>query len=138
MPSSRSSLGSLERSVMDVMWDAPEPEGLTVREVLDRLDTERSLAYTTVMTVLSRLAKKGTLERTRDGRAWRYRTTATRQQLTAEAMRGPLDDLDHDERRSAILHFIEEASPAELSSLRAALDAVEARGEDEPKPPRAS
>lgn len=127
MPNSRSSLGSLERSVMDVMWDDPSSGGLTVREVLDRLETSRTLAYTTVMTVLSRLAEKGTLERTRDGRAWRYRTTTTRQQLTAEAMRDPLGELDQEQRTSAILHFIEDATEDELASLRAALDAVEAR-----------
>ena len=131
MPNSRSSLGSLERSVMDVMWDDPSSGGLTVREVLDRLETSRTLAYTTVMTVLSRLAEKGTLERTRDGRAWRYRTTTTRQQLTAEAMRDPLGELDQEQRTSAILHFIEDATEDELASLRAALDAVEARAAGE-------
>ena len=131
MPNSRSSLGSLERSVMDVMWDDPSSGGLTVREVLDRLETKRPLAYTTVMTVLARLAEKGTLERTRDGRAWRYRTTTTRQQLTAEAMRDPLGELDQEQRTSAILHFIEDATEDELASLRAALDAVEARAAGE-------
>ncbi|GAA3603720.1 BlaI/MecI/CopY family transcriptional regulator [Marihabitans asiaticum] len=131
MPNSRSSLGSLERSVMDVIWDDPAAKGLTVREVLDRLQTKRPLAYTTVMTVLSRLAEKGTLERTRDGRAWRYRTTTTRQQLTAEAMRDPLGELDQEQRTSAILHFIEDATEDELASLRAALDAVEVRAAGE-------
>lgn len=118
-------LGQLERAVMEVLWDGPA-EGMLVREVLDSL-SDRNLAYTTVMTVLSRLAEKGFLRRIREGRAWRYLPTESRGQLTARAMRGPLDDLDRDERRAAILHFIDDASPAEIDELRAALADVERR-----------
>ncbi|MDO3400276.1 BlaI/MecI/CopY family transcriptional regulator [Mycolicibacterium neoaurum] len=50
-------LGTLERSVMDQLWRADEP--LTVRQVHGELSAQRSLAYTTVMTVLRRLADKG-------------------------------------------------------------------------------
>lgn len=50
-------LGALERAVMDQLWDQGEPQ--TVRQVHDGLRTERELAYTTVMTVLQRLARKG-------------------------------------------------------------------------------
>ncbi|MGW7525914.1 BlaI/MecI/CopY family transcriptional regulator [Streptomyces sp. NPDC054783] len=65
-------LGRLEADVMRVMWDAPGPR--TVREVLDALNRHRAdpLAYTTVMTVLARLADKGVLSRTRQGRGFAY------------------------------------------------------------------
>ncbi|MFV0535416.1 MAG: BlaI/MecI/CopY family transcriptional regulator [Cumulibacter sp.] len=116
-------LGELERAAMDIVWDGPT-DGMLVREVLERL-TGRELAYTTVMTVMSRLAEKGFLRRQRDGRAWRYLPTQSRGQVSARAMRGPLDDLDRDERRVAILHFLDEASPAELDELRTALADVE-------------
>lgn len=125
MPNTAGTLGALERAAMEVLWDGPV-DGLLVREVLDRL-TDRELAYTTVMTVLSRLTEKGFLHRTRDGRAWRYVPTESRGQVTARAMRGPLDHLDRDERRTAILHFIDGASPAEIDELRAALADVEQR-----------
>lgn len=62
------SLGALERTVMDVVWDHGGPGGLTVRQVLERLP-DQQLAYTTVMTVLVRLAGKDLLTRRRDGRA---------------------------------------------------------------------
>ena len=74
------SLGDLEQAVMDVLWSTDS--GLTVREVLAGL-TGRDLAYTTVMTVLTRLTDKGVLHREQDGRAWRYRTSQTREQMTA-------------------------------------------------------
>jgi len=63
----RVALGELERAVMAQLWSADGP--LTVRDVHDHL--ERELAYTTVMTVMDNLHRKGQLQRQRDGRAWR-------------------------------------------------------------------
>ncbi len=127
MSPQRSSLGNLERAVMDILWESPvRAAGLTVREVQTQL-VDRELAYTTVMTVLSRLAKKGVANRTRDGRAWRYTPASTRESLTARAMRDPLDELSRKEQHSAILHFITEASPEEIASLRLAMAEVESR-----------
>jgi predicted transcriptional regulator len=89
-------LGGLETKVMEVLWDASSP--LSVREVHDALSAASDLAYTTVMTVLDRLAKKHILLRDRDGKAWLYRTAATREQLLVgdviEALRVPGVDLD--------------------------------------------
>lgn len=87
----------------------------------------RDLAYTTVLTVLDRLARKGVVERDRDGRAWRYRPVASREELTARAMRQPLGVLNGVGRRAAMLHFVDTASAEELDDLRAALADVEAR-----------
>lgn len=122
------SLGDLEQAIMDVLWSADADLGLTVREVLDGL-TGRDLAYTTVMTVLSRLEAKGVTTRERDGRAWRYRPATSRESLTAEAMRSPLHDLSGAERQAAILHFLAEASPDDLAAVREAMAAVEAQGD---------
>ena len=121
-------LGDLERAVMDVLWKECAGTGLTVREVLGRL-TDRALAYTTVMTVLSRLETKGITHREKDGRSWRYRPAATRESLTAEAMRGPLHELSGPERQAAILHFLAGASPDDLAAVREAMAAVETKGD---------
>ena len=89
-------LGGLETKVMEVLWDASAP--LSVREVHDTLNTSADLAYTTVMTVLDRLAKKHILLRDRDGKAWLYRAAATREQLLVgdvlDALRHPGVDVD--------------------------------------------
>ena len=62
-------LGELEQPVMDAVWDH-QPS--TVREVADRMRQDTERAYTTVMTTLDRLHKKGLLHREKDGLAWRY------------------------------------------------------------------
>ncbi|UUZ44421.1 BlaI/MecI/CopY family transcriptional regulator [Janibacter limosus] len=113
---------------MDVLWTDDAGHGLTVREVSDRL-TGRDLAYTTVMTVLSRLEAKGVTTRERDGRARRYRPASTRESLTAQAMRSPLHDLSSADRQAAILHFLSEASADDLDAVRAAMADVEAKGD---------
>lgn len=127
MPNS-ASLGDLERAVMDVLWSHAPGPGLTVRQVRGGL-TGRDLAYTTVMTVLSRLVTKGMASRERDGRAWRYRAASTREALTVEAMRSPLHDLSSEDRQAAILHFLSEASPDDLAAVREAMAEVEAKGD---------
>lgn len=120
-------LGELERAVMEQLWDtaAQRSEGASVREVLEGLPAERRLAYTTVMTVLDRLSKKGLVTRERDGRAWRYTPAGTRESLTAETMRESLGSAT--DRRAALLHFLDGATPEELDDLRAALSEVEQR-----------
>lgn len=82
-------LGPLEERVLDVLWRSRR--GLSVREV--RRTLGNGLAYTTVMTTLDRLYKKGLLERQRDGRAFRYAARTSREALAAGALRRWLDRL---------------------------------------------
>jgi predicted transcriptional regulator len=109
-------LGELERAVMAQLWAAPGP--LTVREVHDRL--ERELAYTTVMTVLGRLAKKGVVRQERDGKAYRYAAASSREQLAASLMLDALGDVGED-RAATLVAFVDQVGPEEVAALRAAL-----------------
>ncbi|MBW3562718.1 MAG: BlaI/MecI/CopY family transcriptional regulator [Actinobacteria bacterium] len=68
-------LGPLEQDVMEVIWDLGEA---TVRDVHDVLAERRSIAYTTVMTTMSRLASKGMLSRDTEGLAHRYHPAVSR------------------------------------------------------------
>lgn len=122
---SRASLGELERAVMDVLWSLADAEEATVRDVHSRLVEERDVAYTTVMTVMDRLARKGMVEQRKEGRAYRYRPRASRAEMTADVLRGTLADLGEQEREPALVAFVEEASPADLAALRRALAALE-------------
>lgn len=129
LPSTAPRLGDLEWVVMEHLWKccAIHPEGSTVRQVLECFAGEREIAYTTVMTVLDRLAKKGLVARVRDGRAWRYTPVGSREALTAQTMRRTLEGMSVTDRRGVLVHFLDGASEEELDDVRAALVEVESR-----------
>ncbi|GAA2637516.1 BlaI/MecI/CopY family transcriptional regulator [Paractinoplanes durhamensis] len=113
-------LGDLEREVMTQLWDAPEP--LTVRQVFEALSRDRDLAYTTVMTVLDRLAKKGVVVQQKADRAYRYTPAQTREEMTASVM---LDALRTTEDQDAALaYFVGQLPP---DALAAAIEAAKKR-----------
>ncbi len=122
-------LGELERGVMEQLWATEGAQ--SVREV--HLAIGRDLAYTTVMTVLDRLAKKGLVERERDGRAYRYRPVQSREELVAEVMHTALADNVAD-RTAALVAFVGRVSPAEAEAMRAALDQLEGHSGSAPSP----
>jgi predicted transcriptional regulator len=84
----QAALGRLEREVMDVVWTGPEQ---TVRDVQGKLP--RTVAYTTVMTTLDRLYKKGLVDRRREGRAFVYTATRSREEMSASFTGGLLRGL---------------------------------------------
>lgn len=118
---SRSQLGDLERAVMEQLWSAPADSAVTVREVHGALSGSRDIAYTTVMTVMDRLARKDLVVQEKDGRAYRYRARESRAAMTAGLMRDTLDDFAEHDRGTALVAFVEEASPEDLAALRRAL-----------------
>jgi predicted transcriptional regulator len=121
-----SSLGKLERAVLEVLWDRDKPS--LVREVVRAL-VDRELAYTTVMTVLDRLEKKGVVRRERDGRAWRYEPTTTREGYAAQLMLEALDLAGN--RGDALTRFAEEFPVSAPAPLSRALDDRRAGGRPE-------
>jgi predicted transcriptional regulator len=109
--------GELEAVVMDVMWRREQPA--TVREVFEELAAGRQIAYTTVLTVLDNLHRKGFLKREMSGRAWSYQPTASREEYTASLMRHALDEAG--DQRRALAHFVAGMSDEESQTLRAVL-----------------
>lgn len=109
-------LGELERAAMEAVWEAGPS---TARQVAERL-ADRSLAYTTWLTVLGRLEAKGLLRRDRDGRAHTYTATASREDHIAVLMQQALGQAD--DREAALQHFARSVTPAEAAALRRALE----------------
>ena len=113
-------LGHLEAVVMDRLWARADPA--TVREVRDELEKSqqtRPLAYTTVLTVMDNLYRKGFLTRQPNGRAHSYRPVKSRSEYAAELMEEAL--ADSGDRTAALLQFVEAIPPDEAESLRIAL-----------------
>lgn len=103
-------LGELEAEIMNIIWEQGE---VSVQEVKDALEPNRKLAYTTVMTVMSRLAEKGVLMRHKQGRAYHYSAASSQKKLASSMMRSLIDGLYAGAAGSAIAHLLE--SDEELS-----------------------
>src|SRR5690348_2431189 len=110
--------GDLEAVIMDRLWAQGRP--MLVREMVEELRGDRPLAYTTVMTVMENLHRKGWLRREREGRAWRYEPTGSRSGYTTALMNDAL--ATSSDRRTALAHFVLQMSPHDAALLREALD----------------
>ncbi len=110
-------LGQLEAAIMERLWSYGRP--VAVREVLEDLQRDRTIAYTTVMTVMDNLHRKGLLTREMAGRAYRYQPARTREQYNAAVMGEAL--AASSDRAATLLHFLEQMPPEEVARLREAL-----------------
>lgn len=103
---------------MELVWASHEP--LTAYDVQERLD-DRRLASTTILTVLSRLEKKGFVERERSSRPHRYSAAATREDHMAELMHEVLGAAS--DRTAVLERFVGQVSADEAATLRRLLGA---------------
>jgi predicted transcriptional regulator len=111
------SLGELETAVMDLLWSWDRPT--TVRDVVHRLRQDRTIAYTTVMTVMGNLHRKGFVARQGAGRAYVYRPVTSREAYAAQLMHDVL--AGSGDRAAVFAHFVEHISGGESEALRVAL-----------------
>jgi predicted transcriptional regulator len=117
-------LGDLERGVMDLLWRSPA--GATAYELQDALAADgRQLAATTLLTVLSRLEKKGFAVADRSARPHRYTAAAERAAHVAELMRDALGEAD--DRQAVLERFVGSVSPDDAATLRRILQGGAAR-----------
>lgn len=112
-------------------WNRP----VTVREVLEDLQQERSIAYTTVMTVLDNLHQKGWVRREAEGRAYRYEAVSTRAAYSAALMNDAWSQSDNP--AAALVAFFGMMSEEQRQALRDAVRIVQVPETLEP-PPTAS
>ena len=117
----RRAMGALERTVLSCLWRAKGP--LTPGEVLEGMDDPP--AYTTVMTILTRLWQKGLVERESRGRAYAYRPLIGESELAAQRMRATLEATT--DRQGALSHFVDALSKREERALRKILDDIDRR-----------
>ncbi|MGW1878905.1 BlaI/MecI/CopY family transcriptional regulator [Streptomyces sp. NPDC001975] len=120
-------MGELEDAVMTRVWKWNRP--VTVREVLEDLQQERSIAYTTVMTVLDNLHQKGWVRREAEGRAYRYEAVSTRAAYAAALMNDAWSQSDNP--AAALVAFFGMMSDEQRQALRDAVRIVQ--GPDRPE-----
>ena len=115
-------LGELQAEVMQVFWSR---DSATVREVVETMNARRKqpLAYTTLLTLATRLWSRGLLTRAPDGRGFRYRAARTRDELLAELSDELIDRLLADFGEIAVARLgtrLETLGAAEKERLREA------------------
>lgn len=109
--------GELEALAMEQIWDGSPP--ISARHVLDGLAGKRTLAYTTICTVMDHLYRKGWLTREKVGLAYRYQPVCSREEYLAGLMRKALSDSR--DQTAVLTHFVHSLSPVETQALRDAL-----------------
>src|SRR5262252_2243206 len=123
-------LGGLEAELMNLLWAAGEPLG--VRELAGKLPGPPR-AYTTLVTVLTRLVGKGLVERAGDGRRYTYRPAGDPDQLTARAIERLLAAAG--DRRAVLAHLVTGTQdPALLAELSALIQQTQRDGDPEGRP----
>jgi predicted transcriptional regulator len=109
--------GDLVAVIMHRVWEYGKP--VTVRELFDDLSAERTIAYTTVMSTMDNLHRKGWLGRVKEGKAYRYTATASREEYSARLMREALDAGGDTE--AVLSHFVAQIDSGESEALRSVL-----------------
>ena len=97
-------LGPLETEIMQIVW---REKFTTVKKVHQTLQNQRKIAYTTVMTTMTRLAEKGVLNRKRDGLAYVYAPAVTKRDFEAMMVRRVLDGLMDDYKEETITYLLD-------------------------------
>jgi len=110
--------GDLEAVIMRRVWDLDGP--VTVRELYEDLQRERAIAYTTVMSTMDNLHRKGWLARERDGKAYRYTAVASREEYSARLMGEAMAEAGDTE--AVLSHFVAAMDGGQAEALRAVLD----------------
>jgi len=127
MPQREYELGEAELQVLRALWDGGPA---TVREVLNLLhERGRKVAYTTVLTFLTRLEQKGFVKSDKSGLAYVYRAAVTRNQVTRSRLRTMLDELFDGEAAPLVLQLMktEKFSPEEIAELQKLIDQLDVR-----------
>lgn len=109
--------GELEAVIMDHLWEYDKI--CTVRDVHSAISTGRRIAYTTVMSTMDNLHRKGWLARERIGKAYQYWPTKSREAHTAALMRDAFDSGGDTDR--VLTFFLEQMNDDESARLQAAL-----------------
>lgn len=109
--------GELEAVIMDRLWTRNAVS--TVRDIFDELSQDRQIAYTTVMSTMDNLHRKGILTRERVAQAYHYRPVMTREEYSATLMRASFDPLGDTDL--VLTHFLEQMPAEESARVQDAL-----------------
>lgn len=124
-------LGNLESEIMDIIWQ--KDSEVTVRDIYEVIAARRKLAYTTVMTIMGRLAEKGILSKRMEGNVSLFTSAMSREAFTNNVVGSVVDSLLEDFADAAIARFVSRVGEGDretLQRLEKLLDAYREEGAD--------
>lgn len=107
-------LGDLEAEIMELVWRECEA---SVGDVLRLIGQKREIAYTTVMTVMGRLAEKGLLKKEKIGKMYLYRPAVSQEEFSRSIARLILRGLGNDLTRATLAYFVDNLSSEDEEAL---------------------
>lgn len=117
-------LGHLEAEVMESVWrNGP----VTAREVCDQLERRKPRAYTTIMTTMDRLHRKGLLSREKEGLAWRYAAVLSREEFARASADGLARDILEGHGDVGLAAFVDAAAEVDEELLERLAELVASR-----------
>lgn len=116
-------LGELETEIMEIVWY--QKGAVTVKDITDILEKRRQIAYTTVMTIMSRLVDKGVLTRHLNGTSYLYRPKITKDQFVAKAVHGIFSSAVSTLGAEVLTHFVKEINKVSPQKRRELLKILE-------------
>ena len=122
-------LGNLESVVMDLVWELDKE--VTVRDIYEELVQRRSIAYTTVMTIMVRLADKNILEKRKDGNTMYFLPSMTKEDFTSSIVGNVLDSLLEDFADATMAHFLSKVDKKDRATISKLEKLLDAQGEGE-------
>jgi len=127
MVAENNSLGPLEADIMQVVWRIRKA---TVQDVYEELSKDRTIAYNTVMTVMTRLAQKGVLKRQKDGRAFLYFPKTTKNEVGKGMLQYVIDKIFSGSKVPVISQLLDgaELSDEELKALERLVEKKKSEG----------
>lgn len=125
----RAVLFDLEADIMEVIWSSDTDE-LSVGDVLEVLQQDREIAYTTVMTTVNRLAEKSLLDRRKEGRRYLYSARQPRDAFLADLARDIFERLPSAGQEAATAFLVDRVSESDMEELDRLEELIRRRREE--------
>ena len=121
-------LGHLEADVLKIVWDIGK---VSVRDVYEKLQKQREIAYTTVMTIMVRLAKKKILKKEKEGLAYLYSPMYSREEFAMNMVKKVMDGIMEDYTDLAFSHFVDRLNKEDDAKIQILEQILQKRAEKE-------
>ena len=121
-------LGTLEKNVMEILWRRGES---CVKDIIDIINYDRDISYSTVITVTNRMVKKGLLTRKKSGKTYFYKPVNTKEQFLEIVSKKVVEGVSGFSLQTAMVHFIDYMTQLEPEKIEFFSRLIESKRKNE-------